>query len=347
MPGLDRYRSDDRRALEALYRRTLGAEATERLKLVWQWERRQNPASRGTADAPWVVREGTSVVGTLLQRPARVSVRGSDQRGAWLADPVVAAERDRQGLDELLVRAAHRDQDVTLAAGLSDATRAVLDRLRMPAPVTLPCLVKPLSRRALRRPDWPQPVNRLVSAVTLPIVKVVARQRPLRESVEVVRRLDASADELWGRAAGSIALAVCRDADYVNWRYAEPPHVRYAIAVLRRQGAAAGYVVYRHAHEPRGRVTHVVDFLTVPGDDRALKTLLRWVDREARAADSDKIRCHALHAGFRRVLRRSGYFGVRSSASLSVRLADPRATRAIYDAAADWHFTLGDGAIDH
>lgn len=345
MSGLDRYRSDDRRALEALYRRALGVEAAERLRLTWQWERRQNPAARG-ADAPWVVREGTALVGALMARPVRVSLGGRDLRGAWLVDPVVAAERDRQGLQELLVRAAHRDHDLTLGLSLADSTRAVLDRMRHPKAVPLPCLVKPLSRRALRRPGWPQPVNRLVSAMTLPIVKVVARQRPLRESVEVVRRLDASADELWAQAAGSLTLALRRDAAYVNWRFAEPPHARYAIAVLRRQGAAAGYMVYRHAHEPRGRVTHVVDFLAMPGDDRALKTLLRWVDREARMADSDKIRCHALHAGFRRVLRRSGYFGVRSSASLSLKLHDAAATRAFYEKTDGWHFTLGDGTVD-
>ena len=346
MSGLDRYRSDDRRALEALYRRTLGVEAAERLKLTWLWERRQNPGARG-AEAPWVVREGTAIVGSLASRPVRVSLAGRDVGGAWLVDPIVAAERDRQGLHEQLVRAAHRDHAVTLATAVSDSTRAVLDRMRAPKAVALPLLVKPLSRRALRRPDWPQPVNRLVSAMTLPIVKVVARQRPLRESVEVVRRLDTSADDLWAQAAATISLAVRRDAAYVNWRFAEPPHARYAIAVLRRQGAAAGYVVYRHAHEPRGRVTYVVDFLAVPGDDRALKTLLRWVDREARVADSDKIRCHALHSGFRRVLKRSGYFGVRSSASLSVKLHDPATPRAFYDTTDDWHFTLGDGAVDH
>jgi len=345
MTGLDRYRSDDRRALELLYRRSAGAEAAERLKLTWQWERRQNPAGRG-ASPPWVVREGTSIVAALPTRPVDLSMRGKAVRGLWLADPVVASERDRQGLDELLVRAASRDCDITLATRLSDATRAVLDRMRLPEAITLPCLVKPLSRRALRNPDWPAPVNRLVSAVTLPIVRVVARQRPLRESVEVVRRVDAGADALWDAAAPSLGLSARRDAAWVNWRFAEPPHARYAIAVLRRPEGTAGYVVYRHTHEPRGRVTHVVDFLAMPGDDRALKTLLRWVDREARMADSDKIRCHALHGGFRRVLRRSGYFGVRSGLQLSVKLNDPATPSTFYEQTADWHVTLGDGPVD-
>ena len=345
MADLDRYRTDDRRALEQLYRRTAGPEAVERLKLTWQWERRQNPGARGAA-APWVVREGTALVGSLNALPVRVAMAGNDLRGAWLTDPVVAAERDRQGLHELLIRAWQRDTDVTLASVVSDRTRGVLDRMRAPKAMSLPCLVKPLSRRALRRPDWPQPVNRLVSAVTLPFVRVVARQRPLRESVEVVRRLDGSVDALWARVAPKLALAVCRDAAYVNWRFAEPPHARFVIAVLRRDDEVAGYAVYRHAHEPRGRVTHLVDLLADPGDDRAVKTLLRWVDREAVTVDSDKIRCHVLHAGFRKLLKRSGYFGVRSALSLSVKINDPAVPRAFYDTTADWHFTSGDAAVD-
>jgi hypothetical protein len=345
MADLDRYRADDRRALEQLYRRVGGPEAADRLQLTWQWERRQNPAAR--AAAPWLVREGTAIIGACAAVPVRVSMSGKDLAGAWLADPVVATERDRTGVHEQLLRAWHRDSEVTLAIGVADTTRAVLDRLRVPRAIPVPCLVKPLSRRALRRPDWPQPVNRLVSAVTLPFVKVVARQRPLRESVEVVRRLDASVDQLWSDAAGRLALAVRRDAAYVNWRFAQTPHARYAMAVLRRDDAVAGYAVYRHAREPRGRVTHLVDFLAVPGDDRAVKTLLRWVDREARAADSDKIRCHVLHAGFRKVLRRSGYFRVKPTIALSVKVNDPGTRRTFYDTVADWHFTLGDGSVDH
>ena len=73
--------------------------------------------------------------------------------------------------------------------------------------------------------------------------------------------------------------------------------------MLERGGEAAGYVVYRHAQEPRGRVTLLVDFLTDPDDASGLLTLLRWVDREARAADSDKIRTFAMHEGFRKLLR--------------------------------------------
>ena len=100
---------------------------------------------------------------------------------------------------------------------------------------------------------------------------------------------------------------------YLNWRYIDPPHVRYSAVALKRHGEVHGYAVYRHLHEPLGRVTLIVDFLAHPDDISGLKTLLRWVDRAARAEDSDKVRCYTLNDSFRRVLRRQGYFGVKSS----------------------------------
>ena len=82
-------------------------------------------------------------------------------------------------------------------------------------------------------------------------------------------------------------------------------------------------MVYRHAQEPRGRVTLLVDFLTDPADDTGFLTLLRWVDREARAADSDKIRTFAMHEGFRKLLRRSGYYSVRSPMEFVAKVNGP------------------------
>ena len=165
--------------------------------------------------------------------------------------------------------------------------------------------------------------------------------------MQTIRRFDASADRLWDRLASRFQLAVRRDARYLNWKYIEPPHVRYTAALLRRGDEVDGYVVYRHLREPQGRVTQIVDLLADPGDERGLKTLARWVDREARVADSDKIRCFATHASLRRVLRRSGYFVVKSGIDLTVKVNAVEVARDFYDATDEWHFTLGDGDLDH
>jgi hypothetical protein len=345
MADIERYTPDDRRGIEQLYRRTFGIEAADRLRLRWDWTRR-DPAT-GIEPPFWVVREGPTLIAACPLVPVRVVVSGTEIAGTWSADPLVAPERQRQGLGGALLRAWDRGTGVALAAGLSAATRQRLDEMRWPRSQPLPCHVKPISRRALRRPTWPVALNRLVSAISLPVVRVVARARPLKEEVEVVRRFDASADRLWDRLAGRFTLAVRRDARYLNWKFVEPPHVRYTAALLRRGDEVDGYAVYRHMREPQGRVTQIVDLLADPADERGMMTLVRWIDREARAADSDKIRCYATHASLRRALRRSGYFVVKSGIDLTVKVNAVTVPKGFYDSPDGWHFTLGDGELDH
>ena len=103
--------------------------------------------------------------------------------------------------------------------------------------------------------------------------------------------LRSSFTALWERLAPKFDLSVRRDSPYLNWRYIEPPHVRYSVVALKRQGEVHGYAVYRHRHEPLGRVTMLVDFLVDPDDVSGLKTLLRWVDRAA--APKTRTRCAA------------------------------------------------------
>jgi hypothetical protein len=210
----------------------------------------------------------------------------------------------------------------------------------------VPCLVKPLSRRAFRHPRWPVAINRLISALTWPLVLIVARRRPLRAEVRVIQRFDESFTALWDKLAPKFDVAVRRDAAYLNWKFATAPHVRYTMAALVRNGETAGYAVYRHVHEPRGRVTLLVDFLADPDDEEGLATLLHWIDREAVQADSDKIRAFALHAGFRKVLRKSGYFLVKSTMEFVIKINGANVTPEFYENTDRWHVTLGDSDQD-
>jgi hypothetical protein len=345
MAEIERFTPEDRRGIEQLYRRTLGNEAADRLRLRWDWARR-NPAN-GVEPPYWVVREGPTIIAATHLLPVRVTVSGAEVAGTWSSDPLVVAERQRQGLGGSLLRAWDRGTGVALGAALSPATRGRLDEMRWPKALALPCVVKPISRRAIRIPTWPVAINRLVSAITLPVVRVVSRTKPLKEEIEVVRRFDSRVDRLWERLAGRFALAVRRDSRYLNWKYAEPPHVRYTSALLRRGDDIDGYIVYRHFHEPQGRVTQIVDLLADPSDERGIKTLARWVDREARMHDSDKIRCYATNAAFRRVLRRSGYFVVKSGIDLTIKVNAVPVPKGLYESVDEWHVTLGDGELDH
>jgi hypothetical protein len=346
MPEIDRFRPGDRRGIDALSRRTQGPDAVEAARLRWDWQHQNNPANPSGNPALWVAREGPTIIGCYSALPLHLSIRGLDLNGVWGTDPVVAPERERQGLDEALVRACDRNHGAVLALGVSEESQRLLTRLRWPSPRPVPLLVKPLTRRAFRLPNLPAAINGLISAVTLPLVRIVARTRPLRAECEPIAHFDETFTRLWDELARKFDLAVRRDAAYLNWRYIAPPHVRYSVVALRRNGELRGYAVYRHRQEPLGRATILVDFLVDPTDVSGLKTLLRWVDRAALANDADKIRCYVLHSGFRRVLRRNGYFGTRSSLEISVKLNALKVPSDFHDDTSQWHVTYGDAARD-
>lgn len=346
MADITRYKPEDRRAVEALYRRVFGNDAAEASRLRWEWQYRRNPNNAGQEPEIWIAREGPAIIGQYATMPVRLSVKGQEVQGSWGMDVMVAPERQRQGLGEVLFRTWDRNVGASLGLGLSDSSYRLFQKLNWPDVGPVPCLVKPLTRRALRRPNWPVPINRLVSVLTLPIVKIVARTRPLRAEVRLIQRFDESFTTLWDELAPKLDFAVRRDAAYLNWKYVSAPHVRYSIAMLRRDDRNIGYAVYRHLHEPRGRVTLLVDFLADPDDEPVLRTLFHWIDREARQADSDKIRTFALHASFRRVLRRSGYFQVKSTMEFVAKVNAVDVEPAFYENTDNWHVTLGDSDQD-
>jgi len=343
---IDRFRYEDREAIDALYRRVFGPDAAEASRLRWDWQYRHNPQNPSTDPLIWVAREGPSIIGQYATMPVALSIKGQDVVGAWGMDVMVAPERQRQGLGELLFSTWDRHVGASLGLGLSPSSHRLFQKLRWPEVGPVPYLSKPLTRRAFRRPEWPMVLNRLVSAITLPYVKFVARQKPLSGEVRLIRRFDASFDRLWARLAPRFDLAVRRDAAYLQWKFVSPPHVRYSIAGLYREGEAQGYVVYRHAREPRGKVTLLVDFLVDPDDTDALVTLLRWVDREARAEDSDKIRGFCQHAAFRKVLKGEGYAQTASSLQFVIKLNAFSVVPTFYTETSNWHITLGDSDQD-
>ena len=346
MAEIDRYKTEDKRPIETLYRRVFGNDLADANRLRWEWQYRRNPNVPATGPLIWVAREGQAIVGQYATMPVRVSINGNEIDASWGMDVMVAPERQRQGLGDVLFKTWDRNVGASLGLGLSEPSYRLFLKMDWPDIGPVPCMVKPLSRRALRIPGWPQALNRFVSFVTLPWVRLVSRSRPLEGEVTQTRHFDERFTRLWERVKDRFAFTVRRDAAYLNWKYIQPPHVRYLVAVLERGAEVGGYVVYRHVREPRGRVTLLVDMFADPDDTQAVNTLLRWIDREARAAESDKIRTFAMHEGFRKALKKSGYYTVKSTMEFVAKVNAVTVNPAFYKDTSRWHVTLGDSDQD-
>ena len=103
MAEIDRYRPDDRRQVEALYRRVFGPDAADANRLRWDWQYRRNPNVAADGPLIWLAREGSTVVGQYATMPVRLSLGGREIDASWGMDVMVAPERQRQGLGDALV----------------------------------------------------------------------------------------------------------------------------------------------------------------------------------------------------------------------------------------------------
>ena len=204
VPDVDRYRPDDRRAVEALYRRVFGTDAAEASRLRWEWQYRRNPNNPGGEPEIWIAREGPAIIGQYATMPVRLAVKGA--RGQGLlghgrdgragtpaartrrgAVPDVGSQRRRLARARALRRVVPAVPEAEVArrrAGAVPGEAAVAARV-------------PASAVAGRRS------TASISALTWPFVLIVSRARPLRAEVRVIQRFDDSFTALWERSRRS------------------------------------------------------------------------------------------------------------------------------------------------
>ena len=229
--------------------------------------------------------------------------------------------------------------------GLSVGSHKLFRKLKWPDVGPVPCLVKPVSGRGFARPGWPSWLNGIVSLAATPVAAAL-RSRAASPDVHLVGDFDERFTELWERVAPKFTFAVRRDAAYLRWKYLALPHIRYHVVAVDRGTRIAGYAVYRHADEPRGRVTALVDLLADPEDRPAIRELLSAVERDARTAGSDKIRAFIMNDAFRTIMRAEGYSQVRSTIELVAKINAVPVDPDFYDRTGAWHVTFGDSDQD-
>ena len=127
MPDIVRFRPEDRRALDLLYRRVFGHDQANASQLRWGWQYARNPNTPPGGLQIWLAREGPTIIGQYAAMPVRLQVQGREIGGSWGMDVMVAPERRRQGVGETLFRAWDRQVDAALGLGLSPSSRRLFE----------------------------------------------------------------------------------------------------------------------------------------------------------------------------------------------------------------------------
>ena len=343
MVTVDRFRAEDRAAVDALFRRQHGEVAAQAYLQRWNWQYARNPNLPEGLPLIWLARLDGEVIGQYPTIPVKVMVNGTEIDAAWGCDVMLNPEHQRHGIGRILFETWDRNVGASIAMGLTDASHGLFKKLRWPDMGRVPRLVKSVSARVQ---DSPPSRGRLGARLRCGIRNLMTRFRLPGGDTHVVRQFDEGVTRLWERVGQSFAFAVRRDAAYLNWKFVEAPHLDYVMATCVRDNETCGYVAIRHVEQEGWRATIIVDFLSDPGRPDVLQALLRWVDRAAIAARSDVIRVHATNARYIDGLHSAGYADrdpvMRFVAQINAVEVPPH----YYDSFADWHVTMGDSDND-
>jgi len=321
-----RYRPGDEAEILDLFRRVFGV---DRSLEHWRWKFQQNPTGQcfmRLAETP-----SGELVGQYAGLPVHMAWGAKTLVFTQIID-VMVDPRFRLGLKRPGLFSALANRYIGDYGGLGKVSGGY----GFPTPPALRIgqrvagytplhpvigLVRDLSRGDHRRPPWGARLFR----------------------VEEVDRYGGEIDGLWERMRPALAVAIVRNARYLNWRYADCPDIRYHrfAAFHRLTGAPAGVAILRL--RVRGeRVAVLVDWLA---SSRAVASaMVARCEGIAREAGMDRL--EAWFPPYTLPCRFFQELGFRPEATIYEFVALPTSPEVSLEWAKDrWYYTMGDSDI--
>ena len=261
-----------------------------------------------------VILDGDRVAGSLGYMPADFWIGGERVPVRFTHDLLVDPDYRGQGLAKLVVDNARALGDffpggmwmtdpcykIHLACGFDDAA----------ALTTYTLALDPASFVAQK--EMP-PFKRMVARAALGFTRLRTLAHANRtlaragNDVQAIDRFDPALDATWARLGTSYAITLARDAAFLNWRYAEHPHLKYRFATAKKNGVVAGFMVWRPSTAGEKRAV-ITDFLVEKGDVATFERLLSHAIVHASMGGCHSISILTTQAWAARTLRSFGFY---------------------------------------
>lgn len=157
--------------------------------------------------------------------------------------------------------------------------------------------------------------------------------------IEKVSVLPVDWDSFWDEARSTSDFLFSRKREYLKWRYFDNPY-RYHVLIARRAGRICGYLVYRLVADEQMPTLRIADYLSVPGQERVLSSLLNCAVRAALEMGALKVSawCPLSNPHFRQFRA----YGFQTGGEIPVICHQCTIAKKIEQECQTWHFSLGD-----
>ena len=345
------YRAADRQQLFGLWEDFIAPGRLARRQDLFDWLVTRNPALGGRS--PYhVVLDGERLVAHYGKMPVRFLVHGRPL-GAFICHDVYVQRRYRgrsAGLSEALVGELLNEPGTFVLALWFARFNYGLHRrcgwLEIPG-----CRgqVKVYDPAPFLRGRLPRPLAgaaRAAGRALLALLDLRIRRPGPRLEVRPIHAFDERFDALAGEVCPRLGIVAIRDGAYLNWKYAQRPHMRYQILAAEEDGRLRGYIVSRAERGGDGAKGLIVDALAPPERADVFRALVLAALEDLRRERVAYVSCVFTHPAFRRVLRSCNFLTAREPSPVMIgNWRGPLAPEEVADVSS-WYLTRGDGDGD-
>jgi GNAT superfamily N-acetyltransferase len=258
----------------------------------WEWEYENNPFVQG-APPIWIALAGDRIIGQSGALVEPLVIHGQDTRVGWGVDFFVLPEFRGQGLGTRLQQANNAGNEVFMSLSMAASAARIKTAIGLqplpPVPVFMK-IVKHDPESVLTtlaaRTHLPEGILRVTGLPRLGASLLTARTArrarnippPVPGALTPLAQFGPETDDLWARLSGKFTALIRRDAEYLNWKYVQQPHVQYERYMTER-----GYVIFRRARPPERNAGLILDVFADPADEPTLRTLLSFASHRLTA----------------------------------------------------------------
>jgi hypothetical protein len=320
----------------------------------WRWMFQQSAERLGIEPMVWLYRGKQGILAQQGGIPVRLHTSDGECITGWFVETMVLEQARGKAVGPMLVAKARQDLPFNISLGQTEQMRELQYSLGWKRVADLETLVFVL--RAAKAVDGKVPAAvRPAAGATLRVSQTLRWWRGRRQAAatfvaEPLTQFGPAHDELWARVKAAYAVAVVRDASYLNWKYVEQPGQDFIRLEIRRDGKVTGIVVISIV-EPDGvyrtRRVFVNEIVVDPNNDRDVWSALEAARTQAIDRGGDLLLFDVINPA---LVRRALGFGFTRRESTRVLLVAtnepaPPAEQLALDGA-NWLITRGDSDID-
>lgn len=340
------YKVGDEEGILTLYNKVFKADRDEN---YWNWQFNQYPFGKSII---CLAEDNEKIIGQTTLIQTKINYNGDNLDAGYSIDSMVDKEYRRKGIFTDLANRSYniaREQGLKFRYGfpIYGALIGLTDKLGASIVDDIPVFIRVYKLdKYLSSKFGNKLLAKIISLPSLAFTKFMYKEKKIRPKenyiIKEIENFDKDFDHLWDRLKDSFGLMTPRTSDYLNWRIAKHPTLKYKTFAAYLEGELLGYMVVRvESNKVSSKLTlkvgHIMDMLAL--NDNVLGSIYSKVKEYMKEEEIDFILSWAGESmKYRGLLVDLGFYKTRTNIPFVVKeLSGDKDLEQVVTREVNWH----------